>query len=168
MIFHEPSFWVDLSFVLLGIFIFIKAKPQVKARLDARIAAISQELDEARDMREQASRELAEVLFRDKNAEREVAQINQQANDEVKELRRAAQQARALSVKRTQLFAEERLEQLESRWHARLRDAFVSATLSASENFLRQATQDSKTQSYLFDRALKRLPRDLVERRLDS
>ncbi len=163
MIFHEPSFWVDLSFVLLGIFIFIKAKPQIKAKLDVRIATIAKELDEARDMRERASRELAEVLFRDKNAERDVAQIKQQTNEEVKELRRVAQQERVLSVKRTQLFAQERLEQLESRWQSHLRDAFVSATLSASETFLQRAAQDSKTQSFLFERALDRLPRTIIE-----
>ena len=164
MIFHEPSFWVDLAFVLVGVFIFIKAKPQVKARLDERIAAISQELDEARDMREQASRELAEVLFRDKNAEREVAQINKQAAEEAKSLRRDAQHSRAASVKRVQLFAEERLEHLEFRWQARLRAAFITATLSASEDFLRRAATDDKTQSFLFKRALKLLPRDLIAR----
>ena len=164
MIFHEPSFWVDLAFILVCAFIFIKAKPQVKAKLDERIAAIAKELDEARDMREQASRELAGVLFRDKNAEREVAQISKQAAEEVKSLRRDAQHSRAASVKRAQLFAAERLEQLESRWQARLRAAFITATLSASEDFLRRATADDKTQSFLFARALQRLPRDWTAR----
>ncbi len=162
MIFHEPSFWVDLAFVLLVLFIFIKAKPKVKATLDARIATIAQELDEARDLREKASRELAEVLLRDKNADQEVAQIEQQAKEEVAELRREAQINRSFSVKRAQHFATERLEQVSIRWQRHLREALALTTLTASENFLKDALRDSKYQSSLFSRALKKLPRDIV------
>ena len=162
MLFHEPAFWVDVAFVLLCGFVFVKAKPRVKATLDARIQAISKELDDARDLREQASRELAEVLFRDKNAEREVAQIISQAKEEAQELRHEARQERAESVKRVRQFAEERLSQVETRWQARARESFVATVLGASERALHQSLSERKVQALLFERALRKMPRDLL------
>ena len=162
MLFHEPAFWVDVAFVLLCVFVFVKAKPRVKAALDERIKAISKELDDARDMREQASRELAEVLFRDKNAEREVGQIVEQAKEEVKEMQIEARQERAESVKRVRKFAEERLLEVAARWQSRARASFVATVLGASERALQQSLAEPKVQSLLFERALHKLPRDLL------
>ena len=160
--FHDPAFWVDAAFILLCVFVFVKAKPRVKATLDARIKVIAKELDDARDMREQASRELAEVLFRDKNAEREVGQILEQAKEEAKGLRLEARQERAEGVKRVRSFAEERLAEVEARWRTRTRRSFVATVLGASEKALQRSLAERKVQALLFDRALHKLPRDLL------
>ena len=166
MLFHEPSFWVDVAFILLCVFVFVKAKPRVKAVLDARIKAIATELNDARDMRERASRELAEVLFRDKNAEREVTQIIEQAKEEAKELQLEARLERAEHVKRVRAFAQERLAEVEVRWRARVRSSFVSMVLAASEEVLRRSLSERKVQTLLLERALRNLPRDaFAERR---
>lgn len=166
MLFHEPSFWVDVAFILLCAFVFVKAKPRVKAVLDARIKAIATELNDARDMRERASRELAEVLFRDKNAEREVTQIIEQAKEEAKELQLEARLERAEHVKRVRAFAQERLAEVEVRWQARVRSSFVSMVLAASEEVLRRSLSERKVQTLLLERALRNLPRDaFAERR---
>ncbi len=161
MFFHEPVFWVDAAFVLLCVFVFVKAKPRVKAALDERINAISKELDDARDLREQASRELAEVLFRDKNAEREVEQILLQAKEEVREMSREARLERAESVKRVRRFAEERLAEVEARWQTRARASFVATVLGASEKALQRSLTEPKVQALLFERALHKLPRNV-------
>ena len=161
MLFHEPAFWVDVAFVLLCVFVFVKAKPRVKVALDARIKAIAKEIDDARDLREQASRELAEVLFRDKNAEQEVGQIREQAKEEAKELQLEARQERADSVKRVRKFAEERLTEVEVRWQTRARTSFVATVLDASERALQQSLSERKVQALLFERALRKLPRDV-------
>ncbi len=134
--------------------------------LDARIKAIATELNDARDMRERASRELAEVLFRDKNAEREVTQIIEQAKEEAKELQLEARLERAEHVKRVRAFAQERLAEVEVRWRARVRSSFVSMVLAASEEVLRRSLSERKVQTLLLERALRNLPRDaFAERR---
>ena len=168
MFFHDPAFWVDAAFVLLCVFVFVKAKPRVKAALDERIKAISKELDDARDLREQASRELAEVLFRDKNAEREVEQILLQAKEEVREMSREARLERAESVKRVRRFAEERLAEVEERWKIRARASFVATVLGASEKALQQSLAEPKVQALLFERALHKLPRNVFGKKGES
>src|SRR5581483_8047498 len=57
----EPEFWVAVSFfIFLGGVIYLGVHKKVATALDARAAAIAKELDEAKHLREEAEKVLAD------------------------------------------------------------------------------------------------------------
>ena len=57
----EPEFWVAVSFFLfVGLVIYLGVHKKVAAALDARAALIAKELDEARRLRDEAAKVLAD------------------------------------------------------------------------------------------------------------
>ena len=69
---REPEVWVGVGFLLvLGLFVY-KGVPKLIGRaLDARAAAISKELDEAKRLREEAEALLAQYREKAANADTE-------------------------------------------------------------------------------------------------
>jgi len=55
--FHEPEFWVAISFFLfLGLLVYLKVPSLVTKALDARAEAIRKEIEEAARLREEAKK----------------------------------------------------------------------------------------------------------------
>ena len=68
----EPEFWVAVAFVLfIGVIVYFGAHKKMLDALDQRSARIKAELDEARRLREEAGKLLAEYQRKQREAERE-------------------------------------------------------------------------------------------------
>ena len=68
----EPEFWVAVAFVLfIGVLVYVGAHKKVTDALDHRSARIKAELDEARRLRDEAGKLLAEYQRKQREAERE-------------------------------------------------------------------------------------------------
>src|SRR6185369_10994402 len=58
---YEPEFWVAISFfIFVGAVLYLGAHKKIASALDARAAAIAKELDEAKRLREEAAKVLAD------------------------------------------------------------------------------------------------------------
>src|ERR1700746_681748 len=74
--FAEPEFWVAVSFVILmGVFAYFGVHRTVLKALDHRSERIKAELDDARRLKEEAAKLLAEYKARRVRAEQEAAEI---------------------------------------------------------------------------------------------
>src|SRR3954470_11922610 len=91
--FAEPEFWVAVAFVILmGVFAYVGVHRTVLKALDHRRDRIKSELDEARRLKEEAAKVLAEYKARRASAESEAEEIVGNARTEAK---RIASEARA-------------------------------------------------------------------------
>src|SRR5258708_11615517 len=81
--FTEPETWVAIAFVILmGVFAYFGIHRTVLSALDKRSERIKAELDDARRLKEEAAKLLAEYKTRRASAEREADEIIANANAE--------------------------------------------------------------------------------------
>src|SRR4249919_1249258 len=72
----EPEFWVAVAFVIfVGILVYVGVPKMMVGALDERAKRVQAELDEARRLKEEAERLLAEYQGKQKQAESEAASI---------------------------------------------------------------------------------------------
>ena len=82
-----PEFWVAVSFFLfLGLVFYLGVHKKIGTALDARAAAISKEIDEARALREEAESVLADYRKKQGDAANEAQAIVDLASKEAEAL----------------------------------------------------------------------------------
>src|SRR5215472_1785154 len=92
MLFAEPEFWVAVAFVILmGVFAYVGVHKKVLSALDHRGARIKAELDDARRLKDEAAKVLAEYQTRRASAEREAEEIVAGARAEAERIAAEAQ-----------------------------------------------------------------------------
>jgi F-type H+-transporting ATPase subunit b len=134
----EPESWVAVAFVLfIGVLIYVGAHKKVIEALDHRSARIKAELDEARRLRDEAGKLLADYQKKQREAEKEAEAIVAGAKAEAE---RVAAEARVkveeFVARRTKL-AESKIGQAEAQALADVRAAAAEAAVTAAEQILR-------------------------------
>ncbi len=140
--FSEPEFWVAVAFVILmGVFAYFGVHRTVLKTLDHRRDRIKAELDDARRLKEEAAKLLAEYRARHASAEREAQDIIEAAKAEAE---RIASEARAkmedFVVRRTKT-AESKIALAEAQALADVRAAAADAAVTAASTILSQSVQ---------------------------
>jgi F-type H+-transporting ATPase subunit b len=139
---HEPELWVAVAFVLfIAVLIYVGAFKKAVEALDQRAARIKADLDEARRLRDEAGKLLAEYQRKQGEAEREAAAIVAESKAEAE---RVAAEARAKTeefiARRTKL-AEAKIGQAEAQALADVRAAAADAAVAAAETILRETAK---------------------------
>ena len=88
----EPEFWVAVAFVIFVALVYKRAAQTVTTMLDRRSDAIRAQIEEARQLREEAQRRLDEYRRREREALKEAEEIIARARQEAE---RHQAQARA-------------------------------------------------------------------------
>ncbi len=140
--FSEPEFWVAVAFVILmGVFAYFGIHRTVLKTLDHRRDRIKAELDDARRLKEEAAKLLAEYRARHASAEREAQDIIEAAKAEAE---RIASEARAkmedFVVRRTKT-AESKIALAEAQALADVRAAAADAAVTAASTILSQSVK---------------------------
>ena len=135
---QQPETWVAVAFVLfIGVIIYVGAHNKIFEALDHRSARIKAELDEARRLRDEAAKLLADYQRKQREAETEAEAIVADAKAEAEN---AAAESRAkmeeFVARRTKL-AESKIGQAEAQALADVRAAAAEAAVSAAEKILR-------------------------------
>src|ERR1700689_5852387 len=85
--FAEPEFWVAVAFVILiGVFVYLGVHRTVLTALDHRSERIKAELDDARRLKDEATKLLAEYKARHASAEAEAQDIIASAKAEAERI----------------------------------------------------------------------------------
>ena len=140
--FSEPETWVAIAFVILmGVFAYVGVHRTVLKALDHRSERIKAELDEARRLKEEAAKLLAEYKARHASAEREAQEIITNAKAEAE---RIASEAKAkmedFVVRRTKT-AESKIALAEAQALADVRAAAADAAVTAASTILSQSVK---------------------------
>ena len=159
-IFHDAEFWVLIAAIIFVALVGRKAAGAVTGGLDARAARIRGELDEARRLREEAERLVADYRAKQQQAATEAQAIVAHAQAEAERI--AAQSARDLeaALERRQRTAEERITQAEAKALDEVRAVAIDVAIAAARDVI-TAEMDERRGGMLIDEAIVALPQRL-------
>jgi F-type H+-transporting ATPase subunit b len=136
---QSAEFWVGISFVAFILILLYYRVPRLIAKaLDERADAIRKELDEARRLREEAAKLLADYQKKHRNAGEEVEGIVAQARREAEAFADETRQALADTLERRTRQAEDRIARAEAQAVDEVRAAAVELAVAAAEKILRE------------------------------
>jgi F-type H+-transporting ATPase subunit b len=142
MLFAEPEFWVAVAFVvLMGLFAYLGVHKTVLATLDHRSARIKAELDDARRLKDEAAKVLAEYKARRASAEREAEEIIAAAKAEAERIATEAKAKLEDFVARRTKTAEGKIALAEAQALADVRAAAADAAIQAASTILSKSVQ---------------------------
>jgi F-type H+-transporting ATPase subunit b len=151
----DASFWALVGLVLfLAIVFYAGAPAMIGKSLDSRAERISNELDEARRLRDEAQQLLAEYQRKRKEAEQEASDIVAAAKREAGLLLEEAQEKTQEYVTRRTAMAEQKIAQAERDAVNEVRSRAVDIAVAAAGDLLASKV-DAKARGELFKSALK-------------
>jgi F-type H+-transporting ATPase subunit b len=140
--FSEPEFWVAVAFVILmGVFAYFGIHRTVLKTLDHRSDRIRAELDDARRLKDEAAKLLAEYKARHASAEREAQDIIESAKAEAERIAAEAKTKMEDFVARRTKTAESKIALAEAQAVADVRSAAANAAVSAASTILSQSVK---------------------------
>jgi F-type H+-transporting ATPase subunit b len=140
--FAEPEFWVAVAFViLLGVFAYFRIHRTVLTALDHRSDRIKAELDDARRLKDEAAKLLAEYKARHATAEREAEDIIASAKAEAERIASEAKTKMEDFVARRTKTAESKIALAEAQALADVRAAAANAAVTAASTILSQTVK---------------------------
>ena len=140
--FFEPEFWVAIAFVLLMIlFAYLGIHKTVLKALDNRAERIKAELDDARRIKDEAAKLLADYKARRAGAEREAEEIISNARAEAERIAADAKAKMEYFVARRTKTAESKIALAEAQAVADVRAAAADAAVTAATTILSQSVK---------------------------
>lgn len=131
------AFWALVSLIIfIGIVVYYGVPGMIIRSLDGRADRISKELDEARQLREEAQALLAEYQRKRREAEEEAEQIVSDAKAEAERMTTEANAKLEDMISRRTKAAEDKIAQAESQAVAEVRARAADLAIAASERIL--------------------------------
>jgi F-type H+-transporting ATPase subunit b len=140
--FYEAEFWVAIAFVILmGVFAYFGVHRTLLKALDHRSERIKAELDDARRLKEEAAKLVAEYQARRATAEREAGEIIASAKAEAERIAAEAKVKMEDFVVRRTKSAESKIALAEAQALADVRAAAAEAAVTAAASILSQSVK---------------------------
>ena len=140
--FAEPELWVAVGFaIFVGILVYVGVPKMLTKALDDRGKRVQAELDEARRLKEEAQKLLAEYQGKQRQAETEAAGIIEGAKADAERIAAEAKTKMEEFVARRTKMAETKIAQAEQQAIADVRAAAADAAVNAAEKILRDTAK---------------------------
>lgn len=151
---EDSNTWVLVGFILVvGLFLWQNVPGIFGKMLGARADKVREQLDEARTLREDAQRLLADFQKRQREAEAEAAGIIEQAKRDAKLMSTEARQKLDEQLARRRAAAEERISRAEEQAVAAVRAQAAELSVAAAQEII-AGRMDAKSQGQLIDKAI--------------
>ncbi|HEX5932193.1 MAG TPA: ATP F0F1 synthase subunit B [Methyloceanibacter sp.] len=132
-----PEFWVAVSFFLfVGALLYFGVHKKLASVLDARAAAIAKELDEARRLREEAEKVLADYRRKEGDAAKEAQAIIDLAAKEAEILAAETHRSMTEHFERRMKLAEDKIARAEADALREVRAAAADAAIAAARTVI--------------------------------
>ena len=142
--FTQPETWVAIAFIILmGVFAWLGVHRTVLTALDHRAQRIKAELDDAKRLKEEAAKLLADYQARRASAEREAQEIVTNAKAEAERIAAEAKTRMEDFVVRRTKTAESKIAMAEAQALADVRAAAAEAAVTAASTVLAQSVKGS-------------------------
>ena len=140
--FEEAETWVAIAFIILmGLFAYMGVHRSLIKALDNRSARIRSELDDARKLKDEAAKVLAEYKARRASAEREAEDIIAAAKAEAERMAADAKAKMEDFVARRTKTAESKIALAEAQALADVRAAAAEAAVQAASTILSKSVK---------------------------
>ena len=154
---REPEFWVAIGFVLVIALLVWRGAPAMVAKmLDSRAAVIAAELAEAKRLREEAERLLADYNARVTGAEREAEAILVEARAEAARFAETARADLSAQISRRAQAAQDKIAQAEAAAMQEIRALAADTAVAAAQKLI-QARMDEQRAGNLIAESIKDL-----------
>jgi len=153
----EIAFLALLLFI--GLLVYLKVPAMILGALDKRSAEIGHELHEARRLREEAEKLLAEYEAKRIAAEAEARAIVEAAKEQAVAVAEETRQSMMAAMARREQQAEDRIKSAETKATDEVRAAAAEAAIAAAEKLIRARMNDA-TQGALVQTAVGDLKRN--------
>lgn len=148
----QATWWVFASLIIFFVVLaYFGVHKMLAKALDNRADRIRNELDEARELREEAQGVLAELQRKRREAEEEAEQIVAAARREAESIRKDAAAKSEEYVERRTASAEQKIAQAESDAMASVRNRAIEIATSAAREVLAQSVGADKQQQIIDD-----------------
>ncbi len=133
----EPEFWVAVSFFLfVGLVLYLGVHKKIATALDARAALIAKELDEARRLRDEAEKVLADYKRKQGEAVAETKNIVDLAVREAEALAAETRKSVKEHFDRRMKLAEDKIARAEQDAVREVRSVAVDAAVAAAQSLI--------------------------------
>ena len=130
----EPEFWVAVSFFLfVGVVLYLGVHKKIASALDARAAAIAKELEEAKRLREEAEKVLADYRRKQGDVAKETKGIIDLASKEAEILAAETRRSMKEQFERRMKLAEDKIARAEAEALREVRAAAAEAAVKAAQ-----------------------------------
>ena len=159
-LFSDPEFYVLLAVAIFLVLVWKPMRRAVVGAINSRAERIRQELDAARNLRDEAQQALTAYQRQQQEGAAEAQAIIARAKEEAERI--AAQSLRDLetTLGRRQQLAQERIAQEEAKAIAEIRAIAIDVAIAASRQVI-AASLDERRGAALIDDAIAALPRQL-------
>jgi F-type H+-transporting ATPase subunit b len=139
---HEAEFWVAVGFfIFVGVLFYFGVPKRMLDALDQRATRIKAELDEARQLRDEAEKLLAEYRRKRAEADREAEAIIAEAKAEAERVAAEAKTKMEEFVGRRTALAQTKIAQAEAQAVADVRAAAAEAAVTAATKILAESAK---------------------------
>lgn len=135
---HNHVFWVAVAFAVFVIAAFKPGKRVLTQALDARIAKIREEVEEAQRLREEAQTLLASYQRRQREAIQEAEQIIAHAREEAERVKAKSEIDLEDAIKRREQQAATKIAQAEASAIEEIREKAVDMAIEATARLLEE------------------------------
>lgn len=156
---------IDATFIafvafsaFFALLIYLKIPGMIMKSLDDRSAAIAKELHDARRLREEAEKLLADYKAKASAADAEAKAIVDAAKEQAAAVAEETRQSMTAAIKRREQQAEDRIAAAEAKAAAEVRAAAAEEAIAAAERLIRERMNDS-TQAGLVAEGVSELQR---------
>lgn len=134
---YEPEFWVAVSFFLfVGLVLYLGVHRKIATALDARAALIAKELEEARRLRDEAEKVLADYRRKQSEAVAETKDIVDLAVKEAEALAAETRQSVKEHFDRRMKLAEDKIGRAEEDAIREVRSIAVDTAVAAAQSLI--------------------------------
>jgi F-type H+-transporting ATPase subunit b len=145
----------EIAFVALvlfiGLLVYLKVPGQILGALDGQSQKIAKELHDARHMREQAEKLLAEYQAKRATAEAEAKAIVDAAKEQAAAVTEETRASMMAAMARREKQAEDRIASAEAKAADEVRAAAAEAAVAAAEKLIRERMNDTSQGALVSD-----------------
>jgi len=143
--FHDPTFWVAVAFIIfMAVLLFLKVPGTVGRQLDKRAEQIENEIREAEKLREEAQDLLATYQRKQREAEDEIANITNAAKEEAERMRKHGAERLEQALARREKMATDRIAQAEAQAVDDIRRMAVDIAMNAAREVVADQVSGAK------------------------
>ena len=154
---RDAEFWVLAGFVIFLGLVGRTGWRLLKGGLDARAKQVTDQLDEARRLREEAQRTLDEYRRKQEQALKDAAEILAAAKEEAELMRREGEEELKRSLAAREAQAKDRIAQAEAAAVQSVRAQAVELAIRAATGLMPEAIDQARAGT-LVDQAIEELP----------
>ncbi|MBL8537524.1 MAG: ATPase [Hyphomonadaceae bacterium] len=144
--------------LFIGLLVYLKVPAQILGALDGQSQKIAKELHDARNLREEAEKLLAEYQAKRAAAEADAKAIVDAAKEQAAAVAEETRKSMMAAMARREKQAEDRIASAEAKAAAEVRAAAAEAAVAAAEKLIRERMSD-KAQGALISDGVAELKR---------